>query len=367
MNILVYNLAAEYAGAMTVLENFYKQAVSCKDYRIKWYFLVSTNKLKSRDNVVVDVIPWVKKTWLHRYFYDNFLVQKYVKKHNIDLIYSMQNMPVKHVHVKQVVYLHQSLQFSPVKFSLFDKEQRGYAIRQKFICNIYKRNLKYADHIIVQTEWFKNAVKDWIPFAEEKISVVKPDVKIDPKYLSCQYELDEAVFFYPAGDGMHKNHKLIIEACKHLQEQGITNYKVVFTLDPETAQYSKRIKQETEERNLNIELVGILEKEKVFEFYSRSVLVFPSYLETFGLPLQEAAKMGAIVLASDMPFSHEALGDYKNAYYFGIDDAYTLAGLMKKIIKRELKYTEVKTSILEEVPLTELACLLDVSKGFADE
>lgn len=336
MKVLVYNLAAEYAGAMTILENFYQEALACPDKSVHWYFLVSTDRLKNAENITVISKPWVKKSWLHRWFFDTFRVQKVVKELGIDLVYSMQNAPVRRTKAKQVVYLHQSLQFSPVKFSLFSKEQRQYAIRQKFICNIYKRHLKHADKIIVQTEWMKKAAANWIPFDEDKITVVNPKVAIEEAFLRKEYRLDYPLFFYPAGDGMHKNHELIIKACTLLKAQGIKDYEVVFTLDPKGAEYSRRM--EVLAKGLPIRFTGIIPKEEVFAYYEKSVLLFPSYLETFGLPLLESRLMKGIVLASNMPFCHEALQDYKNAYFYGIHDAEKLAELMKKVITRELPY-----------------------------
>ncbi len=359
MKILVYNLAAEYAGAMTILENFYKEALAYPDKSIEWYFLVSTDRLQSAENITVISKPWVKKSWLHRWYFDTFRVQKVVKELGIDLVYSMQNAPVRRTKAKQVVYLHQSLQFSPVKFSLFNKEQRTYAIRQRFICNIYKRHLKHADYIIVQTEWFKKASAKWIPFDENKISVVNPKVSVEEKFLQKKYELSSPVFFYPAGDGMHKNHELILQACKILKNQGLEDYKVVFTLDPKTAKYSERIAQIAQDDGLPIQFTGIIPKEEVFAYYSKSAVLFPSYLETFGLPLLESRLMKGIVLASDMPFCHEALEGYENAYFYGIHDAERLSELMKQVILGEMPYYEPKPMDHTQNKKTVIDCILD--------
>ncbi len=359
MNVLVYNLAAEYAGALTILENFYREVLDYPDKSIHWYFLVSTDKLQDSENVTILREPWIKKSWLHRWYFDTFCVQKVVKEKNIDLIYSMQNEPVKRAKVKQVVYFHQSLQFSPVRFSLWNKEQRMYAIRQKFICRIYKRHLRKADHIVVQTNWFKEASAKWIPFDENKFSVVNPKVTIEECFLQKPYCLKEPIFFYPAGDGMHKNHELVVEACKRLKAEGITDYKVVFTLDRKTAQYSERIAQIIEKENLPIEFTGIISKEEVFDYYTKSVMLFPSYLETFGLPPLEARKMKAIVFASDMPFCRESLAGYKNAHFYGIHDVEKLANLMKQVIQGELPYHEVQESVDEEKKKTVIECIFD--------
>ena len=66
---------------------------------------------------------------------------------------------------------------------------------------------------------------------------------------------------------MHKNHELIVDACKILKEQGISDYKVIFTLDRKTALYSERIARIIEEENLPIEYTGIIPKEEVFDYY----------------------------------------------------------------------------------------------------
>ncbi len=359
MNILVYNLAAEYAGALTILENFYQEVLDYPDKSIHWYFLVSTDKLQDSENVTVIREPWIKKSWLHRWYFDTFCVQKVIKEKKIDLVYSMQNAPVKRAKVKQVVYFHQSLQFSPVKFSLWDKGQRQYAIRQKFIARIYRKQLRKADHIIVQTKWFKEASAKWIPFDENKFSVVNPKVTIEERFLEKPYNLQQPIFFYPAGDGVHKNHKVILDACALLKKEGITDgYKVVFTMDG-VSPFSAGIAQVAKENGYPIEFTGIISKDEVFDYYSKSVMLFPSYLETFGLPPLEARKMKAIVLASDMPFCRESLDGYENAHFYGIYDAEKLASLMKQVIEGTLPYITPQNKDGEEKKKTVIECIFD--------
>ena len=58
----------------------------------------------------------------------------------------------------------------------------------------------------------------------------------------------------------------------------------------------------------------------MFDLYARSILVFPSYVETFGLPLLEARKSGTYILASDCSFSREILEGYEKALFFGETD-----------------------------------------------
>lgn len=356
MNILVYDIAAEFAGALTILENFYKEVCDYPDKRIKWIFIVSADVLCSHDNIEVMSVPETKKSWLHRIYFERKLLPRIIAEKKITLFFSMQNMALKWIHVKQIVYLHQSLQFSPVKFSFLDAAQRQYAIRQTFVCNIYKKSLKYADHIIVQSKWMKEATARWINVEPDRISVLTPKVIMDAEYnYNRQDELNN-IFFYPAGEGPHKNHILIIEACRLLKESGIENYKVIFTMQRNQSAYTCNIAQICEEGGLPVEFIGIVPKERVYELYRDAIVLFPSYLETYGLPLQEAALMGDLILASDQPFSHEVLDGYTNAYFYDIHDSEKLALLMKDILNGDIVRQD--TSYKMENRDTLVGCLL---------
>jgi glycosyltransferase involved in cell wall biosynthesis len=81
---------------------------------------------------------------------------------------------------------------------------------------------------------------------------------------------------------------------------------------------------------VNIEFIGTITREQVYEYYSRSVLIFPSYIETFGLPMLEAKMHKTPMLVSDCPFSHEILDEYENVKFFRTEDETQLAGLMEK-------------------------------------
>lgn len=79
--------------------------------------------------------------------------------------------------------------------------------------------------------------------------------------------------------------------------------------------------------------------------YESDVLIFPSYIESFGLPLIEAAVSGDIILAADTIFARELLKNYNNAYFFKYNDADSLSELMKKIINHEIKADGTRLSI----------------------
>ena len=83
--------------------------------------------------------------------------------------------------------------------------------------------------------------------------------------------------------------------------------------------------------NLNVKFCGQIPRDEVFDFYTRSVLLFPSYVESYGLPLLEAKLTGTYIIASDCPFSREILSEYGKAAFFPEMDYKTMGELILKL------------------------------------
>ncbi|MEH7106445.1 glycosyltransferase, partial [Bacillus sp. JJ1764] len=96
--------------------------------------------------------------------------------------------------------------------------------------------------------------------------------------------------------------------------------------------------KEVSEFSLPIEFVGTLDRKDVFEYYSNSILIFPSFIETVGLPLMEAKMHKGVIIASDCQFSREILKGYENAYFFSHDSSNKLFKILFQFISREVVY-----------------------------
>lgn len=329
MRILVYDVAAEDGGGLFVLKKFYED-VKKLESDIKWTFYVSANVLESTKNIKIRVFEKTKVSWFHRFAFENYELPKLIKKEKFDVIISLQNMPVRRCNKRQLVYLHQSLQYCPIKFSLFKKDERALAFRQKLICGLIKKNLKKSEHIFVQTQWIKEATLDWINVKESQVSVVPVQIDLSNASVKPFAGENSREFFYPARAEVYKNHEVVINACRILVDKGIKDFKVIFTVNDNTSPYMKRIIELS--KDLPIEFIDSLTYEDIWDYYSRTILLFPSYLETCGLPMLEAKCAGGRIIASDMPFSHEALDGYANADFFKYDDAGLLAEKMEKAL-----------------------------------
>lgn len=335
MRIMVFDVPAESGGALSILNEYYDNAANHKDKNIEWIFVVSKPDLKPTDNVKILRYPWIKKSWIHRLYFDYFVAPKLVYKYDVDEILSLQNLIIPKVkNTRQSLYVHQALPFVDYKINF--KENKKLWIYQNIIGRKIVNSIKKADHVIVQTNWMKKICIEKTGIEANRIEVRPPEVNIQVKEYFQNTRENMRTFFYPANGSYYKNHRIIVEACKWLIEDGVTDFNVIFTLKGDENSHIADLYNSSKEMQLPINFIGHITREKVFEHYSKAILIFPSYIETFGIPLLEAKLHRAIILASDCAFSHEILDGYEKVYFFDPFDIGKLKKLMKKLIAGEL-------------------------------
>ena len=326
MRIVVNDVAASSGGVLTVLKDFY-QYVKENDRENEWFFLVSDDYIEPTENIHVIKLPEIKKSYVKRLVFDFFTGRKLIKNLKADCIFSLQNTVIHGVKVPQTVYQHQPLPFQDVKnYSFFKKDERKMAVYQHLIGKTIFLSAKKADKLIVQTEWMRDAIVKKCSVDRDKIVKIAPNVENSEK-LRVDVERKRNMFFYPTSAVPYKNISCIVEACRILEEKKL-DFKVKLTV-PDG------------EEQKNIEYIGQLPRNEVFANLCEGSLIFPSYIETFGFPLIEAAQMGAIVLAADCPYAHEVLSGYDNVYYFDPFKPEALAELIEKVVRGDIENKNV--------------------------
>lgn len=323
---MVFDVSAETGGALTILNQYYDKAL--KDKKNNWYFILSVIHLENTGNIKILNYPWTKKSWLHRLFFDIFVAHSLVRKYKIDKILSLQNVVIPFANVPQTIYLHQPLPFTNIKFKL--SENFKFWMYQNIISKIIYRSIKKADCIIVQTQWMARGCIEKTGISSKKLKIQKPSILLDDKRYDPIKDNNE--FIYPAGPSEYKNHRILVKAAKRLRERGIVNFKIYLTLKGDENDSIKGLYKETKESKLPIVFKGALNLQEVYAYYCHAKLLFPSYIETFGLPLLEARTHGTPIIASDCEFSREILNGYDKANFFDPFDDILLAKLLENAI-----------------------------------
>lgn len=322
MRIIVNDIAASHGGAMTVLKSFYEY-VKETDKENEYIFLLSGDYLKECENIKVVLLPSVKKSFFHKLWFDFVSGKRLLTELHPDRVISLQNIITFGYKGNQSVYVHQSIPFqTEKKFSFIKKKERTLAIYQYLIGMVIKKSIKQAKHVFVQAEWMKRNVSSLCHVPKEKIEVVP--FAIDYTEEPLHYNGSGKRFFYPATAELeYKNHAVIYEADRILRSENIQDYTITLTLDKENIQ------------NSTIRYCGRLDKEELYHEYTEDVLLFPSYIETIGLPLIEAMEVGALIIAADCEYSREVLKGYSNVAFFDPFSPNELAALMKSCITGE--------------------------------
>ena len=332
MKIIVNNTAASSGGAMTILKSFYNYLIeSGAEKEHEWIFLLNDNHLKETDHIKVKVLDHVKKRWLSRLKFDLYDGKNYINELEPNVLFTLQNTIIFGTKCPQLLYMHQSLPFQKEKkFSFFKSTERKLAIYQYIIGKLIKESIKKTEKTIVQTEWIRRAVIDSTNVSDEKVKSILPPLDDLSKYKN-NTPFQKNCFFYPAGNYVYKNHQCIFEATTILNINSINNFEIALTIDEK-------------EKKRNITYLGKMPFNKVIEKYNSSTLIFPSYIETLGLPLLEARDMGTIILSADCPYSREALEGYENAYFFDPHRPKELAILIEQVIKGQIIKKNIKKS-----------------------
>lgn len=315
--IMIYDLHASETGALAVLIDLYQEILNYKDKSIKWFFVVSTPQLESADNILVYNYPEAKKSWFHRLFFDKIYSRKIVNKINPDKVVSLQNNGLDFFKGEEIIYLHFAHVTTDYKYKLFRDELKLW-VYQHILKFVIYRSLKRSDKIIVQTESMKNDLSNKSKIKKEKIYVIKNNTK----YVDVmQYNRGkDNTYFYPATSFRYKNHMTILKALKYISEKGYNNYNFIFTLKKDENALTRKMYKYVKKNNLHVEFRGQLPRNEVMNLYSKTTLVFPSSVESYGLPLIEAKSSNSPIFAVDLEYAHEVLEDYNNVLYFKEND-----------------------------------------------
>ncbi|MEY1635966.1 glycosyltransferase [Morganella morganii] len=348
--VLVNATALSTGGALTILRQFIAHAALTN----MKYLIFSPVGVLLDTHTNITYVAVDTKSWLSRIWWDSFGLRRYIKQHHIEaeLCISLQNTSVN-VDCQHLIYLHQSLPFTSVRYS-FNKQTVKYYLYKWFYKFFIFLFVTKDTHFVVQTRWMKAALAQ-SGISERNISVFTPDIKLPDGHLCYSSEqphrlnTDKSTFFYPASSHFYKNHLLILDALALLNTRQL-NKEVQFAVTLAVGDYPV-FDEKVQQLGLsdNVVYLGVMPYEQVIEHYiSADAVLFPSYIETFGLPLAEAGVLGKKIICADLPYSRDVLTDYQGAIFLDYQDATKWADEMETIIRQE--------TVLQFTPLSFAQC-----------
>jgi glycosyltransferase involved in cell wall biosynthesis len=222
----------------------------------------------------------------------------------------------------------------------------SFALFVAFYRYLYRINLKRNNFVIVQQDWIRKKFERI--FELRNVIVAQPSIDDASMMLNSAERTSNSrfSFFYPAFPRTFKNFEVVLEAVRALEETPANNCELWLTLDATVNRYAARLVREYSGLH-SVRWLGVLSRQKVFELYEKAdCLIFPSKLETWGLPITEFKTTGKPVLAADLPYAHETVGNYDLCAFFDPNDPARLAQMMMRASMRGPVFTPSRSQEL---------------------
>jgi glycosyltransferase involved in cell wall biosynthesis len=287
------------------------------------------------DNIEFIEFPNSVKSYFYKLYYEYIYFKKLSKELRPYLWLSLHDMSPNVVSDIRAVYCHNPSPFYEINIKEFFLDYK-FAFFSWLYKYLYKINITKNNFVIVQQEWLK---KEFIKlYCVKNIVVASPNIEISIQNQKNIEKNEKTIFFYPSFPRVFKNFELICEAVSLIDLSYANKFEVILTIDGTENKYSKDILQRYSKQN-NIKFIGLQTREKVFEIYLKSdCLIFPSKLETWGLPISEFKTYDKSILAIDLPYAKETVGNYNKVKFFSLNNPKELSIYMQKVIDNCLEY-----------------------------
>ena len=318
-------------GALTVLQDAIR-AFDAAASEHKVTFLVASPKVHEKiktKSIRYEYFPASKKSWGLRFFFEYIYFLIYSIKKRPDIWLSLHDTTPNVIAKKRYVYCHNPSIFLkfPLRDILIDKKQFVFSAFYKYL---YRINIKKNSWVITQQAWMAKEFSRI--FQISNLLIAEPDTAAPPQYVathtSPKPSTNELCLFYPAYPRYFKNHSIILKASELCD-----GVRFILTIDGTENSYSKSLINNTPCKN--VDLLGLQKKETVYTLYEQcDALIFPSLLETWGLPLTEFKRFDKPIIAADLPYAHETLGSYDKIYWFSPNSVSSLLDAINRLKNR---------------------------------
>lgn len=328
--IVVSAVNIRKGGTLTILRGCleYLSSLPCEEYRV--VALVHKRSLADYRNIEYIEIPTTVKSWFRRLWCEYVTMYGISKKlQPVDLWLSLHDTTPRVVAKRQAVYCQTSFPFLKVKIEdlRFDPKIVLFSLFTRFA---YQINVHRSKYLIVQAEWLRKGFSEMFRIPE-KLFVVCPPEKKTTAFNNLNIDREVFTFLFVSTPDCHKNFETLCEAAKRLEKRlGNGTFRVVLTIKGDENKYSRNLFLKYGQVP-SIGFEGFMSKDRLYSFYDRAdCLVFPSRVETWGLPITEFAATGKPMLLSDLPFAHETSAGCGKVAFFNPEDP---ADLMEKMAR----------------------------------
>lgn len=319
--ILVSAAALRTSGARTIYRQFLQHLKTRVDGNQYYVMVDACMERPLIDGVNYWVIDVSCKWKRIQFEWKGF--RKLLKEYKVypDLVVSLQNLGIWQLRqIPHIIYYHNSLPFFSYKWNPLKRSEMMMFFYKHVYPHIVSRTLGDQVDMVVQLPSIKEGVERCYGLNEKQVHVMFPDLEqINIETIApYAFKNEEYHFVFPATSAPYKGHLFLVDMMAYIRQKdrGVSDcIKIHLTLVAEKEQNLIRLMQKKGVRD-NFVFHGVVPHDTLLSMYKSSMgLLFPSVIETLGLPLIECACFGKAILACDLRYAHEVLSDYEGAKF----------------------------------------------------
>lgn len=280
--------------------------------------------------------PEVKQTWLRRMRFEYRDCLPLSRKLNATLWLALHDMTPRVEAKTQAVYCHNPAPF----FRMTAREARLEPTLASFVALyglLYGINMRRNRFVVVQQQWMREAFER--RYRPRAVVVAHPAASHleELSHGNSAHQAGEPWrFFFPTLSRVFKNIGVLLEAVRWLLDAGVPPFELILTIDGTENAYARGLFAQYGHLP-GVRWLGRLTRDEVFvQYRAVDCLLFPSRLETWGMPLSEFRRTGKPILAADLPYAHETLAGYAPVHFFAPTDGAGLGRAMLQFMQGTL-------------------------------
>jgi glycosyltransferase involved in cell wall biosynthesis len=281
--------------------------------------------------------PLSKKSWFLRIYYEWIYFYFFSKNKKIHTWISLHDISPNVIATNKITYFHNPCSFYKAK-KIDWKYDLKIALFSKFYIYLYQINSKKLKHIIVQQQFIKKLFEEK---GFKNILVAKPILEEYENFIKTELNQEKLKLIFPSEPKVFKNHIIVAEALNLLPIEIQNKIEIYFTFTEKTNKFSKYYCKKYKHLQ-SIKYLGWLSKNELYGYYQAvDALLFPSKLETWGLPISEIQQFQKPIVISNLDFAKESIGNYDKIVFFNPENENELAEIFKKMINNEITFKKV--------------------------
>lgn len=307
-------------GPLTVLRDCLRAAAATLPDDWEIVALVHDAALVQEPRVRLVPFAQAKGSWLKRLALEWHGFGRFFRTEPVDLWLSLHDVTPRVRARRQAVYCHNPSPFYDLPRHEARLEPKLWVFNRLY-AHLYRAFIRRNEWVIVQQEWIRQAFHE--RFGDLPVVVAHPDVKPPPAHVQpapVKARGEPCVLLYPTLPRVFKNVETVMAAMQQLAASGRTGVELRVTISGDENPYARWLYEQFGSVP-GVRFIGRQTSAEMAQQYrDADAVLFPSKLETWGLPISEAKAWRKPLLVADLPYAHETVGSYDQVGFLRATD-----------------------------------------------